>query len=160
MRKIKHRIRLRRALALLVAMLVAMAWPAALRAEVTVTAAAKGYDVDVSDQASVSEVIDAIVTATGVKVVGAPEDGTIASLHLRSASLERVLRALLPHEGFALRFNADDTPDAIIFLSAENAAGAGDGADAGPDGSDGGSEPDTTEPDMTEPDSSGSDSGG
>ena len=70
--------------------------------------------------------IDAIAAATGATIQGYPEDGTVADNHIRGASLERALRALLPKAAFVVRFNADDTPAAIIFLSdAKDAASQG-----------------------------------
>ena len=105
-------------------------------AEVSVAPAGKGYDIDVSGQASTTEVIDAIAAATGATIQGYPEDGTVADNHIRGASLERALRALLPKAAFVVRFNADDTPAAIIFLSdAKDAAtqGTDPGVDEGLD---------------------------
>ena len=97
-------------------------------AEVNVAQAGKGYDIDVSGQASTTEVIDAIAAATGATIQGYPLDGTVADNRIRGASLERALRALLPKAAFVVRFNADDTPAAIIFLS--------DAKDAAPQGAD------------------------
>lgn len=97
-------------------------------AEVSVAPAGKGFDIDVSGQASTTEVIDAIAAATGATIQGYPEDGTVADNRIRGASLERALRALLPKAAFVVRFNTDDTPAAIIFLS--------DAKDAAPQGAD------------------------
>lgn len=89
----------------------------AAQAEVTVVPAARGFDIDVSDQATSTELLDAITSATGVKIEGAPEDAAIGANHLRSASLERALRTLMPRAGFVVRSRGDGTPEAIIFLS-------------------------------------------
>jgi hypothetical protein len=97
-------------------------------AEVNVAPSGKGYDIDVSGQASTTEVIDAIAAATGATIQGYPEGGTVADNRIRGASLERALRALLPKAAFVVRFNADDTPAAIIFLS--------DAKDSAPQGAD------------------------
>lgn len=117
-------------------------------AEVTVNAAAKGYDIDITGNATASELVDAIVSATGVEIKGEPEDTTVGSNHLRNASLERALRLLLPKAPFAVRYDSDDMPEAIVFLSPSD-DGATDGSDTG-DGSDDGS---GSESDQGSPDS-------
>ena len=110
------------------ALLIGVLLCGSVAAEVNVAPAGKGYDIDVSGQASTTEVIDAIAAATGATIQGYPEDGTVADNRIRGASLERALRALLPNAAFVVRFNADDTPAAIIFLS--------DAKDAAPPGAD------------------------
>lgn len=99
------------------ALLIGAALCGSVAAEVNVSPGGKGYDIDVSGQASTKEVLDAIAAATGATIEGYPEDGTVADSRIRGASLERALRALLPKAAFVVRFNADDTPAAIIFLS-------------------------------------------
>ncbi|MFO1133166.1 MAG: hypothetical protein U1E16_14295 [Hyphomicrobiales bacterium] len=86
-------------------------------AGVTVTPASKGYDIDVSDQASSSELLDAISDATGVTIKGLPDETTLATNHLRSTTLERALRMLMPGTNFVVRFGPDNAPTQIIFLS-------------------------------------------
>ena len=98
---------------LLAAISSATAW-----AEITVSPAARGYDIDITDQASSTELIDAMTAALGIKVQGYPAESTVAAGQLRGASLERALRSLLPTARFVVRFNDDDSPEAIIFLSA------------------------------------------
>jgi hypothetical protein len=122
-------------------MAAALCGPAA--AGVTVTPAAKGYDIDIDGQASASELIEAIAGATGVEIKGQPEDATVGPNHLRNTSLERALRQLLPKAPFAIRFDADDTPETIIFLSPSQEGATADGSDGAgesdeTDGSDGG----------------------
>lgn len=91
-------------------------------AEITISPATRGYDIDITDPTSSTALIDALAGAAGVKVGGYPADSPVATSHLRNASLERALRALLPTARFVVRFNSDDTPAEIIFLtSAENA---------------------------------------
>ena len=102
-------------------------------AEITVSPAARGYDIDITDQASSTELIDAMTAALGIKVQGYPADSTVAASQLRGASLERALRALLPTARFVVRFNDDDSPEAIIFLSASKDGEMGDGLDASGD---------------------------
>lgn len=102
-------------------------------AEITVSPAARGYDIDITDQASSTELIDAIAAALGIKVQDYPADSTVAASQLRGASLERALRALLPTARFVVRFNDDDSPEAIIFLSASKDGEMGDGLDASGD---------------------------
>lgn len=87
-------------------------------AEITVSPAARGYDIDVTDPVSSTELIDAIAAALEIKVKGYPDESTVAANQLRGASLERALRALLPSARFVVRFNEDDSPAALIFLSA------------------------------------------
>ncbi len=116
------------------------------QAEVTVTPAAKGYDIDIVGQASVGELLDAIAKG-GITITGQPPDATITANHFRSASLERALRALLPHAPFVVRFAKNGVPEKIIFLSAAKGEGEGAGGDAGPATGDdpsmeGGSNPD------------------
>ena len=109
-----------------IALLMSASLCGPVAAEIIVAPSGKGYDIDITEQASSTEVVDAIADAIGVTVEGYPEEGPIAASHLRSASLERALRALLPKAAFVVRFNEDDTPAAIIFLSAPK--------DASPDG--------------------------
>jgi hypothetical protein len=98
-------------------------------AGVTVKPSAKGYDIDVDGPTKASELIDAIASATGVNVKGQPEETTIGPNHLHGTSLERALRMLLPKVPFAVRFDADDIPEAIIFLSPAQDGPASDGSD-------------------------------
>lgn len=114
------------AMAVLCLLLPLPAW-----AEVSVTPAARGYDVDVVGQVSSSEVLDAFATATGIDIKGAPEETTVAETHLRGASLERALRALLPHAGFVVSSDADGKPTAIIFMAASQDGGADVQPDSG-----------------------------
>lgn len=100
-------------------------------AEVTVKPAAKGYDIDVTEEASASDVVDAIVEATGVDIKGEPDDTSVPVNHLRNVSLERALRILLPHVPFAVRFDADDTPQTIIFMATAKGDGSQDGVGDG-----------------------------
>lgn len=86
-------------------------------AEITISPAARGYDIDITGQTSSAALIDALAGAIGAKVEGYPPDSPVASGHLRNASIERALRTLLPTARFIVRFDADDTPAAIIFLS-------------------------------------------
>lgn len=102
-------------------------------AEVTVAPAARGYDIDITGQASSTELIDAIAAALGIKVQGYPADSTVTANQLRGASLERALRALLPTARFVVRFNDDDTPEAIIFLSASKDGEMGNDPDLSED---------------------------
>lgn len=109
-----------------------LAWPASALAEITISPAARGFDVDITEQTSSTALLDALAGATGAKVERYPAESPIGASHLRSASLERVLRQLLPEARFVVRFNADDTPAEIIFLSAEDGqadAGVDDGSD-------------------------------
>lgn len=125
-------------------MLIGAALCSSAAAEITVAPAGKGFDIDITEQASSTEVVDAIADAIGVKVEGYPEEGPVAASHLRSASLERALRALLPKAAFVVRFNEDDTPAAIIFLSESKDAppeGGEPGIDEGMEESDGGTAP-------------------
>lgn len=118
-------------------LLIGAALSGSVAAEVNVSPAGKGYDIDVTGQASTTEVLDAIAATTGATIEGYPVDGTIADNRIRGASLERALRALLPKAAFVVRFNADDTPAAIIFLSDSKDAtseGAGPDIDEGMDG--------------------------
>lgn len=120
----------------IIALLIGGALCGSVAAEVSVSPAGKGYDIDVSGQVSTTEVLDAIAAATGATIEGYPEDGAIADNRIRGASLERALRALLPKAAFVVRFDADDTPAAIIFLSdAKNvpSQGADPGNDEGMD---------------------------
>ena len=61
------------------------------RADVTVTPATKGYDIAITDQASASDVLDAITSATGVAVKGEPGDDAVNPTRLTGVSLERAL---------------------------------------------------------------------
>lgn len=140
------------------------ALPVPARAEVTVAAAAKGYDIAVTDDATATDLIDAITAATGIAVKGQPADDTLPATRLSGVSLERALRGLLPKAAFVVRYGDDGAPAMIIFLTPKDATGAGDAAgsdmqdgsapDAGsadqpPDGSD--TAPDTTPPDLPAP---------
>lgn len=98
-------------------------------AEITVSPAARGYDIDITDQATSTELIDTIAAALGIKVQGYPVDSTVGANQLRGASLERALRALLPTARFVVRFNDDDSPEAIIFLSDSKDGETGDDLD-------------------------------
>jgi hypothetical protein len=108
---------LRRVSKSVIVLLIGAALCGSVAAEVNVSPAGKGYDIVVSGQASTKEVLDAIAAATGAIIEGYPEDGTVADNRIRGASLERALRALLPKAAFVVRFDADDTPSVIIFLS-------------------------------------------
>ena len=129
-------------------------WCGAALADVTVKAASAGYDIDITEGTTASDLLDAIAEAAGVEIKGEPEDAEVAPNHLRNASLERALRMLLPKAPFAVRYDADDTPETIVFLSPS--AGAGDGADAGDDGSDTMDDGSGTEPDDSDQGSSDS----
>lgn len=118
-------------------------------AGVTVTPAAKGYDIDVSDQASSSELLDAISTATGVAIKGLPDETTLATNHLRSTTIERALRMLMPGTNFVVRFGPDNAPEQIIFLAASP---DGNGAGNGESGAD-----ESTVPDLQDPSTDGGD---
>ncbi|MEI8177287.1 hypothetical protein [Aestuariivirga sp.] len=118
-------------------LLMGAALPCAAEAGVTVTAAAKGYDIDITDSVSTTELLDAITSATGATIKGQPEEMTVNANHLRSTSLEGALRKLLPGAGFAVRFSADNAPAEIIFLTAKDGAaaqGPDDGSSTGADG--------------------------
>lgn len=159
--------RLMQAVACAAAVVAGLSWSGAALAEVTVTPAARGFDVDVTGQASTTEVLDAIANATGVEIKGTPGDAAVGENHLRGASLERAIGVLLPKAGFIVRSDADGKPVAIIFMAAPDAGGAppdggpamGTGAppvpdgsapllpdDSGPDGSAGGVPPDAVSP--------------
>lgn len=132
-------------------------------AQVTVTPAAKGYDIDIENQISAAELIDALAAATGANVKGQPQEATINPNHLRGASLERALRLLLPGAAFTLGFNADGKPTSIIFLSspAQEPAPSEESDGMAPPMDDptaiDGSSPDITAPDPYEADPSASD---
>lgn len=132
----------------LAAALCESAWSA-----VKVTPAAQGYDIDIDSPTSASELVDAIAAATGVEVKGEPEDVSVGPNHLRNTTLERALRKLMPKAPFAVRFDSDDTPEEIIFLSPSQ-DGSGMGGSDGTDGSDGS---DSTDPSDDAP-ADGSDS--
>lgn len=121
------------------AVFFAVAGIGAAHADITVKPVARGYDIDVTSETTASELVDAIANATGVDIKGEPEDTTVGVNHLRSASLERALRALLPKAPFVVRSDADDTPTEIIFLAPrKNGDGSSDGTDDGSyDGNDG-----------------------
>ncbi|MEI7599933.1 MAG: hypothetical protein WCJ41_11520 [Aestuariivirga sp.] len=103
----------------------------AAAAEVTVKPAAKGYDIDITGNATASELIEAIASATGVDIKGEPEDTPVGANHLRNASLERALRALLPKAPFVVKSDDEDMPTEIIFLSpSQNGDGTAGGQDA------------------------------
>ena len=125
--------------------------------------ASRGYDIDITEGTTASDLLDAIADAAGVEIKGEPEDTEVVPNHLRNASLERALRMLLPKAPFAVRYDADDTPEAIVFLSPS--AGAGDGADTGDDGSDtmddgSGTAPDDSDQDSPDTESDPADTGG
>ena len=106
-------------------------WAPAAQAEVTVAPAATGFDIDITDQASASELLDAVAAATGAVIKGRPEDATINANQLRNSSMERALRKLLPGAAFAVRYDDDGKLAAIIFLSPDSAGGeSADGADS------------------------------
>ena len=107
------------------------------RADVTVTPATKGYDIAITDQASASDVLDAITSATGVAVKGEPGDDAVNPTRLTGVSLERALRGLLPKAAFAIRYGADGAPAMIIFLTPKDGAAAGAGDGSSPDMQDG-----------------------
>lgn len=133
---------------------LALGWPCLARAEVTVTPVAKGYDVDVIGQASSAEVLEAIAGATGVEIKGTPGDTTVNESHLRSASLERAIRALLPRAGFVVSSDAEGKPVSIIFMAVSGDGGAPPPGDPTmPDAQDGSvpDQPDGTVPDGTAP---------
>lgn len=107
------------------AFIIAVCLAGAAQAEVTVAPAGRGYDIDVAGQVSSAELLSAIATATGVTITGDPEDATIRDSHFRGTSLERALRALLPHAAFVVSFAKNGAPDRIIFLSAAKGEDAG-----------------------------------
>ena len=102
-------------------------------ADVTVKPVDKGYDIDITEETSSSEVVDAIVEATGVDIKGEPEDSMVPANHLRNVSLERALRTLLPRVPFSVRFDSDDVPETIIFLAKTKDDASGDTADTADD---------------------------
>ena len=106
-------------------------------ADVTVTAADKGYDIAITDQASASDLIDAIAGATGAAVKGEPGDDAVNPTRLTGVSLERALRGLLPKAAFAIRYGADGSPAMIIFLTPKDGAAAGADDGSSPDMQDG-----------------------
>lgn len=91
-------------------------------AEVTISPAASGYDIDITGPVSSSELIDVISAATGIAVKNRPKDTTINTNHLRSTSLDRALRKLLPGTAFTIRSGDEGAPAMIIFLSPSAAA--------------------------------------
>lgn len=101
-----------------------MADSAAARADVTVTAAGSGYDIEVSGQATSADVIAAIAAATRATASGTPDTTPVLPNHLAGASLVRALRVLLPHAPFVIRYRKDGTPEAIILLTPVKSAGA------------------------------------
>ena len=113
----------------LLAMTVGLAHPAS--AEVTISPAASGYDIDIIGPVSSTELIDVISAATGVAVKNRPEDTTINTNHLRSTSLDRALRKLLPGTAFTIRSGDEGAPAMIIFLSPSAAAPQDDPQGAG-----------------------------
>ena len=121
-------------------------------AEVTVKPASKGYDIDITGDATAAELIEAIASATGADIKGEPENTAVGVNHLRNASLERALRALLPKAPFAVKSDDDDMPTEIIFLSPSQMGGdPADGGDA--------SDPALTDQDLSDPaDPTGGDS--
>lgn len=121
------------------ALVVGLSWSAAALAEVTVTPIARGYNVDVTGQASTTELLEAIAGVTGVEIKGTPGDAAVGENHLRGASLERTIRALLPKAGFIIRSDAEGKPLAIIFMPASDESSPPPGIDMAapplPDGS-------------------------
>lgn len=101
-----------------------------VRAEITVKPTDRGYDIDITSEATASELVDAIASATGIDIKGEPAESTVGTNQLRNASLERALRQLLPKAPFVVRSDADGAPTAIIFLSPRK------GDEQGADGSD------------------------
>ena len=100
-------------------------------AEVTVAIAPKGYDIDISGQVTTDELLAAIAKAIGVTISGQPTETTVRENHFRSSSLERALRALLPHAAFVVSFAKNGSPEKIIFLSANKTDGTGGDAGSG-----------------------------
>lgn len=140
----------RRVIALAAIHLFGAALSGTAMADVTVKPAAKGYDIDITGDATASDLIDAIASATGVDIKGAPEDTPVGTNHLRNASLERSLRVLLPKAPFVVKSDEDGLPAEIIFLSPQTGSDPGDGADT----PDGGAAPD---PDTLTPPDDGTD---
>lgn len=99
------------------ALLLLASLSGAASAEITITPATRGYDIDITEPTSSTALIDALAGAASLKVRGYPVEGPVAASQMRNASLERALRALVPTARFVVRFNADDTPAEIIFLS-------------------------------------------
>ena len=125
-------------------------------ADVTVKTATKGYDIDVTGSVSASELLNAIAVATGVEIKGKPGDVQVVSNHLRDTSLERALRIFLPNAPFAVRYDADDVPETIVFLSLPDGGTtpSGDADGFGDDGSgmdDAGAPDSETVPDAPDP---------
>ena len=113
-------------------------------AEVTVKPASKGYDIDITGDTTAAELIEAIASATGADIKGEPENTAVGVNHLRNASLERALRALLPKAPFVVKSDHDDMPTEIIFLSPSQMGGdPADGGDA--------SDPALTDQDLSDP---------
>lgn len=122
-------------------------------ADVTVRPATKGYDIDVTENASSSELLDAIANSTGATIKGQPEEVTLAANHLKATSLERAIRVLIPGANFVVRFGPDDAPAQIIFLSAK----AGDSSnDDSSESGNGDSSPDLQDPSTDGGDTQGS----
>lgn len=122
-------------------------------ADVTVTPTAKGYDIDVTDDASSSELLDAITKATGATIKGPPDEVTLSANHMKGTSLERAIRMLIPGANFVVRFGPDDAPAQIIFLSTSPSEdGNGGSTDSGTE--------DSTSPDVQDPSSDGGDTQG
>lgn len=144
-------------------MAAALCGPAA--ATIKIAPAEKGYDFDIDAQTTASELIDAIASATGVDIKGEPQDTTVGPNHLRNTSLERALRKLLPKAPFAVRFDADDTPEAIIFLTPSEGGGGANGSDGadspdtGDDSSDDSSDDSGSSDEQDTPEDSSSDGG-
>lgn len=124
---------LRSIMGLVTTLAVGAALCGAAAAEITVKPATKGYDIDITGEASASELIEAIASATGVDIKGKPEDTPVGANHLRNASLERALRVLLPKAPFVVKSDDEDMPTEIIFLSPSQ---KGDGTADGQDNSD------------------------
>lgn len=121
----------------------------AVAADVTVEPASQGYDIDVTEGTTASELLDAVADAAGVEIKGEPEDTEVSANHLRNVSLERAFRMLLPKAPFAIKYDADDTPNMIVFLSPS--AGATDDGDTGADSSDTPDDENYTENDPSDP---------
>jgi len=134
MHKLARRFNNRRlqALACAVAAVAGLSWSGAALAEVTVTPAARGFDVDVTGQASTTEVLEAIANATGVEIKGTPGDAAVGENHLRGTSLERAIGVLLPKAGFIVRSDAEGKPAAIIFMAVSDDGSRPPGIEAAP----------------------------
>lgn len=144
---------LRPALPGVAAAAVAVTLSATALAEVTIEPASKGYDIDVTDNASSTELLDAITEATGATIKGRPDEVTLSANHLKGTSLERAIRMLIPGTNFVVRLGPDGAPAQIIFLSAS--PGDGGNGDADQSGND-----DSASPDVQDPSTDGGDTAG